>query len=112
MAPFDDDVREAEPVAIAPLDDYIIVGCKRSMWYLPPTTLPDATGHNGALPTPVQLPFPNGCTGRMHPIREGVAYESTAGGVWLVTRQLTNHWLSQPLQHDITAVTAMAINAK
>lgn len=99
-----------KPVALAVLDDYIVVCCQHSVRYLAPSTLPDATLRNGALPSLITLPFPNGCTGQAITVRAGVAYGSTAGGVWLITRQLTNHWLSQPLQNDIGTVVAMAVD--
>jgi hypothetical protein len=102
-------------VAIAPMDDNLIIGCENSMWYAnvgKGADLPSDNGTTGSLPTPVELPFPNGCTGFMIPIAGAVAYSSTAKGVWKVTRNLTNEWLSQPLQNDIINVTGMAIDNK
>jgi len=46
----------------------------------------------------VRLPFQNGSVaGLAQTIREGVTYDSTAGGLWLITRNLDNVWLS----HDV-----------
>jgi len=101
-----------KPVSLAVLDDYIIVGCGQSMRYLAPGQLPDATGANGSLPTLITLPYQNGCTGAMETVRAGVAYSSTAGGIWLMTRQLTNEWLSQPLQTDITTAISITVDDK
>lgn len=98
--------------ALAILDEYIVMGCAGSLQYIAPATLPDATGRNGLLPVPVALPFPNGCSGQMATIRGGVAYGSTAGGVWTLGRALQNEWLSQPLQDDLNAVVGFAIDAK
>lgn len=107
-----------KPVAVAEMDDYLIVGCEKSMWYIPNANFPDATGREGTLPLPVQLPFTNGCTGHMVTLREGVAYSSTDGGVWLITRDLRNEWLSHPIQDSFVIggeqlpVTGMAIDDK
>jgi hypothetical protein len=93
---------EDAPVGLSGMDDYLIVTCEASVWYIPAAQFPDATGGNGGLPTPVRLPFPNGSrNGFAETIRDGVAYDSTDGGVWLVTRQLENKWLSHPLQTTI-----------
>jgi hypothetical protein len=104
---------EDAPLAVAGMDDYLIVLCESSVWYIPAAQFPDATGGNGGLPTPVRLPFPNGSrNGFAETIRDGVAYDSTDGGVWLVTRQLENKWLSHPLQETIgnTPVVGMTID--
>lgn len=100
-------------VSCAGLDDYLVVQCERSLWYVPiGQGLPDSTGRNGALPTPIQLPFQNGGTGYAVTLKTGVAYSSTAGGVWIITRDLRNVWLSQPVQDDLTvAVTGMCVDA-
>lgn len=98
---------------LAVLDDYLIVGCRERMRYLAPSgALPSATGADGLLPPLLELPFPNGCNGAMLTIRAGVAYGSTARGVWVLTRSLTNDWLSQPLQEEIPAVLGLAIDAQ
>jgi hypothetical protein len=100
-------------VAIAALDEYLIIGCEKTIWAAHfGGTLPSDTGQTGSLPQPTQLPFPNGCTGQMLGIRSGVAYSSTAGGIWVITRNLTNEWLSQPLQKDIVDVTGLAVDVK
>lgn len=103
-----------KPVTLAFVDEYMLVFCSRSIWYIPKTDFPSATLQSGSLPTPVQLPFQNGCTGWATTIKAGAAYASTAGGVWLITRQLTNVWLSQAVQDDLDGktVTTLAINRK
>ena len=103
-----------EPLALAPVEDYLIVFCARSVWYIPATTFPDATGSNGTLPTPVQLPFPNGSlNGFACPIRDGAAYDSTAGGLWMVTRNLENVWLGEPVKDTLTGViTGLTLDAR
>lgn len=104
---------EDAPLAVSGMDDYLIVTCEASVWYIPAAQFPDATGGNGGLPTPVRLPFPNGSrNGFAETIREGVAYDSTDGGVWLVTRQLENKWLSHPLLATIgnTPVVGMTVD--
>lgn len=104
---------EDEIVALAPMDDYLIVLGKSSFWYIPASNqLPGANGI-GELPTPVQIQFQGGCNRFAVPTRNGVVYANTAGGVWLITRDLRNVWLSQPLQNALTRssnVTGLAID--
>lgn len=102
------------PVALAEMDDYLLVLCAKSIWYIPSTTFPNATGRNGSLPAPVQLPFTNGCTGHAITLHAGVAYSSTAGGVWLITRSLENRWLSQQVQDkmELLPITGMAVDKR
>ena len=101
-----------KPVALASMDNYMLVFCSQSIWFIPAAQFPDATGANGTLPTPQPLPFRNGCTGYAVTLKDGVAYSSTAGGIWLINRSLMNVYLSQPLQNDIAPVTVngMAID--
>lgn len=101
-----------EPQALAAMDDYLIVLGEMTNWYIPSVQFPDATGNNGQLPAPVQLPFANGCTGHAVTTRDGVIYSSTAGGVWLIPRNLTNGWLSQAIQSSLgnTAITGLAVD--
>lgn len=101
-----------EPLGLAAMEDYLIVTCANSVWYLPAQQFPDATGLNGSLPTPVRLPFQNGTvSGFTQTIREGVAYDSTAGGVWLITRNLDNVWLSHDVQDSLSsAVTGLSLD--
>jgi hypothetical protein len=82
------------------------------MWYIPNANFPSATGRDGGLPKPVQLPFTNGCTGFMKTIRQGVVYSSTDGGVWIITRQLTNEFFSQTAQDTLKdkVISGMAID--
>lgn len=101
-----------KPRALAALEEYLLVFCENSIWYIPAAQFPDATGANGGLPTPVQLPFRNGsANGFVISIRDGVAYDSTAGGCWMITRSLENHWLGEPLSDTLTGtITGMAVD--
>ncbi len=103
-----------KPVAIAEMDDYLIIGCERSMWYLPAANFPDATGRSGTIPRPVQLPFNNGCTGHMVTLRQGVVYSSTDQGVWIITRDLQNKWFSHAIQDTLEdePITSMTIDKR
>jgi hypothetical protein len=104
---------EDRPLALAPLEDFLVVFCTRSVWYIPAGQFPDATGSNGALTTPVQLPFQNGSTnGIALTIREGAVYDSTAGGLWMITRNLDNVWLSHPVQDTLSGtITGLALDS-
>jgi hypothetical protein len=103
-----------EPRALAAMDDYLVVLGEMTNWYIPAVQFPDATANpaSGQLPAPVQLPFANGCTGHAVTTRDGVIYSSTAGGVWLIPRNLTNGWLSQAIQASIglAPVTGLAVD--
>ncbi len=101
-------------VSVAEMDDYLVIGCERSMWYIPTANFPNATGREGTIPRPVQLPFNNGCTGHMVTLRSGVAYSSTAGGVWIITRDLQNKWFSHPVQDTLESetITSMTIDKR
>lgn len=101
-----------KPVALASMDNYLLVFCSRSIWFIPAAQFPDATGANGTLPTPQPLPFRNGCTGFAVTVKAGVAYSSTVGGVWLINRSLQNVYLSQPMQDSLTTVTGMTIDGQ
>ncbi len=98
------------------MEDYLLIFGGSSVWYLPAQTFPDATGANGSLPTPVPLPFQmgskNGHAVTISPT-EGVAFDSTSGGVWHIDRALRLTWLSQPVQDTLTSeVTGLAVDAK
>lgn len=101
-----------EPLSVCPMDDYLIVHCTRTIWYIPATKFPDATGKNGDLPTPVKLPFNNGGTGFAKEIRAGVVYSSSDAGAWLITRDLQNLWLSEPVRDSLFAITGMTVDGK
>ena len=101
------------PVALAQLDGFLVIFCAESIYYIPAGNLPDATGQSGAIPTPVRLPFSNGCTGHVVTTRDGAIYSSSAGGPWIVTRDLKNEYLGAAGEDyfngaDITAIVVDA----
>jgi hypothetical protein len=97
-------------VSLAKMDDYLLVLCSGGRnFYIPATTFPNAAGKNGTLPNVVEMPFTNGCTGFSETLGEGVVYSSTAGGVWLVTRDVKNGWISQPIQDSLATLPISSI---
>jgi hypothetical protein len=102
------------PLAVAALEDYLLVLCEKSLSYIPLAgePLPDATGSNGGLPTPVPLRFPNGSkNGFAMTFRNGVIYDSTAGGLWEITPTLGNEWQSHPVLDSLASdVTGLALD--
>lgn len=108
-----------EPIAIAHNEIFLVVMCRDSAWYIPSTELPGAN-LSGKMPTPVRLQFTNGSgepqtvggSGVAITINKGVAYSSTAGGVWLITRDLQNIWLSSGYSEDLDVqnITDMAVD--
>lgn len=82
--------------------------CEKGSFYLPATALPSASlAEIGQVPIPslVPLPFTNGCTGQAITTPAGVFYSSTAGGIWNITRSLTNDFMSQPMVDTFAAMS-------
>lgn len=97
----------------ATTEDYLLVLCESSIWYFPATLLPDSSGANGTLPSGIELKFNMGCVGDAVVTRAGCAYASSAGGVWIVTRDLRNVWLSEPLADALDGpVSSLAIDGR
>lgn len=103
-----------EPMAIAAATEgYLLVLCEKTAWYVPAVTLPDSSGANGSIPAAVELKFNMGCTGEAIVTKFGCVYSSSAGGLWLITRDLQNLWLSEPLQDTLSGpITALAIDSR
>jgi hypothetical protein len=102
------------PVAMAPLEGSLIVFCAGgSVWQIPAVVLPDATGRNGTLPTPIQLPFNVPCTGYAVAMSSAVAFSSSSRGasVWAINRSLQLVNLSQQIQDSLLAVTGLAVDS-
>lgn len=102
------------PVAMAPLEGSLIVFCAGgSVWQIPAVVLPDATGRNGTLPTPIQLPFNVPCTGYAVAMSSAVAFSSSSRGasVWAINRSLQLVALSQQIQDSLMAVTGLAVDS-
>ena len=104
------------PISMAVMEDNLIVFCAAgSVWQIPATTFPDATGRNGTLPTPIQLPFNVRCTGHAVSLRSAVAFSSDARGnsVWAITRDLKLVQLSQPVQDALqtTTISGLTVDA-
>ncbi len=91
-----------EIVTMEALDSRLICITRRGVWYQDTSGLLDATGNNGNIPNAVELPFSNGSLGPSCVYDKGVAYASVSGGVWVVTRGLTNERLSGPVVDDMT----------
>jgi hypothetical protein len=98
-----------QAVAVARMEQYLVIGGAERMWYIPAQQFPDNTGTGGNLPTPSPLPFPNGCAGPMLTTNSGVFYASTAGGVWLITRDLKNLWVSEPIKDLLQGQTILGL---
>jgi hypothetical protein len=103
------------PVAMAVLENSLIVFCEEgAVFQLPATTFPDATGKNGSLPTPVQLPFNVDCTGFAVSLDAAVAFSSNNRGpsVWLITRDLKLTWLTEAIKDSLTEpIIGMSVDA-
>lgn len=89
--------------AIDSIDSRLIVFCERSVWFNNQDNYLDATGA-GDVPTPVQLPITNGCVdGLEWPYRDGILYASSAGGVYLLTRDLDSQYIGGAVEDDVNA---------
>ncbi len=82
------------------MDQRLFILCESSIWWVPGGRWPGPDGLGGGMQAPVRLPFNNGCTGFSRLIDKGIAYGSSAGGVWLVTRSLENTRMSDGLQDE------------
>lgn len=102
-----------EPVAVAATtESYLVVLCRKTMWYFPSTALPDASG-SGNLPEAVELKFNMGCTGQALTTGIGTFFSSSADSVWLLPRDLSApKWVAQPLADALDGpVAALGIDA-
>lgn len=97
----------------ATTEGYLLVQCAAAQWYFPSVTFPGADGQGGSIPNAVELKFNMGCTGQALATKLGCVYASSAGGLWLVTRDLQNVWLSEPLADTLSGdVSALAIDSR
>jgi len=87
----------------------VILFGSRSIWEFDISQLPGPDGLNGNVQSPKKLPFNNGCNGISHLLKDGAAYTSSAGGVWMVTRGLENIQLSAPEVTDFSGQTVAGI---
>src|SRR5262249_53564586 len=85
-----------EQWVLCAMDSFLLIMGRSSkrLYVVEAGTLPDPTGATGSIPTPTLLPFANGCTGFAAVGRDGAFYSSTAGDVWLITRDLRNVFIS------------------
>lgn len=94
--------------SIAAMDGFLLLGCDASIWYIENSGFPDATG-TGSIPTPVKLPFPNGMKSPARGTKDGVFYASSAGGFWMVGRDLTNTYIGAAIEDDSLTSTIVDI---
>lgn len=95
--------------ALVPLDNRLFIFCERSIWFVDGGNFLSADGTSGANPTPIELKFTNGCTGRAFAIDAGVVYASSEGGLWLLTRGLENLFIGLPVRDETEGVDALDI---
>lgn len=105
-------------VRIEHMDGRYYILCEKSVWTMPGGRWPGPDGLGGNIQPPLQLDIPNGCTGFSKVISGGIAYSSSTGGVWLITRSQTNEQLSAKamdsfkgeLSLSLATVNGMAID--
>jgi hypothetical protein len=95
--------------ALVPLDNRLFIFCEKSIWYVDGGDFLSADGRSGSNPIPIELKFKNGCKGRAEAITAGIIYDSSAGGLWLLTRGLENIYIGQNVQDDMAGVTVLDI---
>jgi hypothetical protein len=86
--------------ALVPMDNRLIIFCERSIWYVDGGAFLSPDGLSGSNPSPIELKFANGCTGRALAITAGILYASSAGGLWLLTRGLENEFVGKNVEDD------------
>ena len=82
-----------ELLRVEALDGRLILFCARSIWFVPGGRWPGGNGLSGAVQAPTRLGVTNGCNGWTKATKHGVAYSSSAGGAYLLTRGLENEQL-------------------
>lgn len=95
--------------AIVPLDNRLFIFCESRIFYVDGGEFLSADGTSGSNPTPIELKFKNGCTGRAEAITQGIVYHSSAGGMWLLTRGLENVYVGSPVEDDMDGATVLDI---
>lgn len=95
--------------ALVPLDNRLFIFCESKIFYVDGAGFLSADGLSGANPTPIELTFANGCTGRAVAITAGVVYASSAGGWWLLTRGLENVYLGSNVEDEAEGATTLDI---
>jgi hypothetical protein len=95
-------------VALAALDKRLIFLCESSIWFVESGSFLDATGA-GDIPTPEQLPITHGCTGVAAVVPEGVVYASSAGGFYLLGRDLTSKYIGAAVEDEMVGTSVRSI---
>jgi hypothetical protein len=95
--------------ALAAMDDKLVIFCERSIWYVEDRNFLSADATAGSNPTPIELKFKNGCRGRAEPITAGILYDSSAGGLWLLTRSLDNVPIGAAVDDETAGKTILDI---
>lgn len=95
--------------ALVPLDNRLFIFCERSIWYVDGGNFLSANGLDGTNPTPLELKFKNGCRGRAMAITAGVVYESSSGGIWILTRGLENDFIGKNVEDETSAASVLDI---
>lgn len=99
-----------EPAALGNLETFLAGFATDSKWYLPSFTPPASNGAVSNIPSWRRLPLEGGCTGIVKQIRNGVAYASNFGGVWFLSRDLRDEWLSEDYVDSFTGKTVSAMD--
>lgn len=98
-----------ELVRIEGMDGRLFLFCRNSIWFVPGGRWPTANGANSGMEAPTKYGFSNGCTGWTKPIKDGIAYASSAGGVWMITRGGENVQLGSNVTDDFAGQTVSGI---
>jgi len=104
-----------EPTALGNLESFLAGFALDSKWYLPNFNPPGATIDTArVIPSWQHLPLDGGCTGIAVQTSGGIAYASNFGGIWKLTRDLRDEWISKDYKDDFEAVTvtSMAVDKK
>lgn len=82
-----------ELLRVEALDGRLVLFCARSIWFVPGGRWPGGNGLGGDVQAPTRLGMTNGCNGWTRAMKHGIAYSSSAGGAYLLTRGLENQQL-------------------
>jgi hypothetical protein len=95
-------------VAVRALDTRVVILCAESMWFVNADTFLDATGA-GDIPTPLQLPITHGCTGFVAVVPQGAIYASSAGGFYLLGRDLTSTYIGSAVEDEMVGANVISV---
>lgn len=93
-------------VGLEAMDGRLIVRASQSFWFTNQDSFLDSTGA-GDIPTPQRLPITHGSTGAAGMTPAGDIYASSAGGFYLLGRDLTSSYIGEAVEDEMVGATVL-----